>query len=334
MNDYFKNGSLSYSALRALSIGPAYYKFQQQQEDEEKDHFIIGSAVDILLTEADKFWDYYYLEFDKFNDEIPAPQMLRFIDYLVHNENCGKITNDCYQEAFEYAKFKQKKLSTVIEDFNKYRNYYDYLIKKNIHNINNENKQILTLTQYDLVTSISNSLKNNRFTSKYFNTDFNNNLEIHNQLEIYWEYDNVKCKSKLDKVIIDHYNKTITLIDLKTTGKSTFSFETSLYQYRYDIQAAFYSMAFAWLIKNEWKHLNNYTILGFYFIVESTKSVGYPLIYKCSDKLLNNALEGYYLNNRLYKGIVKLIEDYKWYISNNEWMYDRDVIEKDGIITI
>jgi hypothetical protein len=334
MSDYFKNDSISYSKLRALSVGPAYYKSQMEQDSEEKEHFIIGSAVDILLTESDKFWDYYYLEFDKFDEDLPSPQMLKFIDYLVHNENCGEITQDCYKEAFEYAGIKQKKLDTVIKEFSdKYMNYYNYLIKKNIFNINNEGKQLLTVSQYDLVKNITNSLQNNRFTSKYFNTDFSN-LEIHNQLEIYWEYDNIKCKSKLDKVIINHVDKTIMLIDLKTTGKSTFSFESSLYQYRYDIQAAFYGLAFTWLVKNQWVYLKDYTISGFYFIVESTKTIGFPLIYKCSDNLLNNALHGYYKNDKYYKGIIQLISDYKWYMDNNEWSYDKNIIENEGIIEL
>ena len=46
---YFDIEALSYSSLRALSVGPAYFKYQQEQDSEEKDHLIIGSAVDIML---------------------------------------------------------------------------------------------------------------------------------------------------------------------------------------------------------------------------------------------------------------------------------------------
>ncbi len=336
---YFNISALSYSSLRAFSIGPAYYKFQQEQESEEKEHFIIGSGVDIMLTESDKFWDYYYLEFSEKCDTIPTGQMLTFIDYITHNVDCGQISGDCYEEAYNYAGFKQKKLETVIEDFKKYDSYYKWCLSKVNHTNNNKDKQVLTNTQYQLITKICNSLRTNEFTKKYFENSTGKNIEIFNQLEIYWEYKQVKCKSKLDLVIVDHDSKLIQLIDLKTTGNSVFSFNSSSFKWRYDMQVAFYTLALYWLINQstdeQWNRFKEYKFQLPKFIVESTKSPGMPLIYTCSDRLMQNALyNGFVKDGKYYKGIDQLVDDYKWHVENNSWSYSREIIENNGEIEL
>lgn len=337
--NYYEVDALSYSSLRALSIGPAYFKSQQDQESEGKEHFIIGSAVDCLLTEPDKFWEFYTLDFNEGCDKIPNGQMLKFIDYITMNEDCGQISGDCYQEAYEYAGFKQKKLETVITEYKEeYKEYNEWLINRKKFYDENKNKTIIRPEIYSLVHKIADSLRINEFTRKYFENSTGKNIEVHNQLEIYWELKGLKCKSKLDLVIVDHENKEISINDLKTTGNSVFSFKSSVFKWNYDYQAAFYSSALYWLINKSndeyWSKFKEYKILPFKFIVESTKNPGMPLIYKCSEKLLNNALTGYIREDRYYKGINELIDDYKWYVETNNWSYSKEIIENCGEIEI
>jgi hypothetical protein len=47
-----------------------------------------------------------------------------------------------------------------------------------------------------------------------------------------------------------------------------------------------------------------------------------------------NAYVGYSLNQREYKGIKPLIEDYKWYKENQEFDYSREHVESNGQIEI
>lgn len=336
--NYFEDDSLNFSFLSNLASSPAYCKKMEEQESEDKEYFIIGSGVDILLTEPDKFWEHYYLQYKEKNYEI-TPQMVKFIDYLVNNENCGEISGNCYQEAYEYAGIAKKKLDTVITEFKeKYQDYYQYCLSKNIYNINNQKKQLLTNAQHNLIQNIADSLINNEFTKKYFQNTTGTSIEIHTQLEIYWEIKDEKAKSKLDFIFIDHENKTIQPIDLKTTGKPVSQFKLAVLNYRYDLQACFYSMGLYWLINKSnddyWSNLKHYKILPFKFIVESTKVIGMPLIFVCSDSMLQKALEGFYYQNRYYKGINELIDDYKWHRDNNNWTYSRDIIEKEGEVVL
>jgi len=345
MSDYFNTDAISYSLLRNLSVGPAYLKYVQEQESEEKEHFIIGGAVDALLTEPEKFWDIYALEFQETCDNIPTGQMKDFADKL--SEYYSKEYEDSVAEqmAYDYVGFKRKSLDSVISEYcEKYKDYDKWLFDKQEYEKSVNNKQILTNSQYELATKIVESLKTNRFTSKYFqnNNDFSSikdwSLERINQLEIYWEAKGQKCKSKLDMIFVNHQEKTIQIFDLKTTGKSTFSFNSSALSFRYDIQASFYTSALYWLINKSnddyWSKFKDYTILPFTFIVESTKTQGFPLLYKCSDKFLSNGMDGFYLNNKYYKGFSQLIDEYIWCKENNSWTYEKEIIENEGVINL
>lgn len=333
--NYFDDNSISYSQLRNLSVGPAYFKKIQEEEQEDKEHFIIGSCVDTLLTEPDKFWEKYTLEFSEVCEKVPTGQMKDYLEFL--------LLGNTPEAAYNFLKEQNGgKLRDNLEKFKEkakeWEEYTIYLNKRNLFNKNCfiEHKQTLTNEQYSLISRIVQSLKTNRFTRKYF--EINDNIEIKSQLEIYWEYKGEKCKSKLDLVLIDHNLMEIHTLDIKTTGKSPFSFNLSALQWRYDLQAAFYSTALYWLINKsnneEWGKYKFYKIKPFKFIVESSKYPGLPLIYEASEKFLIGGAEGFTSGGRYYKGFVQLMDEFKWYKDNNSWDYPKDVIENEGVIKL
>ena len=104
-------------------------------------------------------------------------------------------------------------------------------------------------------------------------------------------------------------------------------------------QAAFYTEA----LKSKKVY---YEILPFKFIVESTVNPGNPLVFTCSDELLDigkNGRQPYKLCDKPYvsyeyitymkfdeiKGFHQLIEDYKWYMEN-KFEKNRKIIEAQG----
>jgi len=329
--NYFDDNSISYSKLRNLSVGPAYFKKIQEEEQEDKEHFIIGSCVDILLTEPDKFWEKYALEFQEVCEKVPTPQIRDYGGFLYAGLS--------EEEAFERTNFKREKLESVKEKFDKEaKEWFEWIKKKGEYEKSNVNKQVISTSQYSLITRIVESLKTNRFTRKYFEGTIGTKTDKHLQLEIYWEYKDEKCKSKLDLVVVDHENREIHPIDIKTTGNSVFSFDSSALKWRYDLQSSFYSSALYWLINKSndeyWNKLKDYRILPFKFILESSKYPGMPLLYECSEKFLKGGIDGFDYQGRWYKGFIELINDYKWYRDNNSWDYPKDIIEKEGIISL
>ena len=72
----------------------------------------------------------------------------------------------------------------------------------------------------------------------------------HNEFHINWQYKNIDCKSLLDRVMFDHVNKKIILIDLKTTS-DIYNFKHSVEEFDYYRQIAFYLCAITWYMLNE-----------------------------------------------------------------------------------
>ena len=107
-------------------------------------------------------------------------------------------------------------------------------------------------------------------------------------------------------------------------------------------QAAFYTEALYYFKERDEPNWKDYKILPFKFIVESTINPGNPLVFTCSDELLDigkNGRQPYKLCDKPYvstymkfdeiKGFHQLIEDYKWYMEN-EFEKNRRIVEAQG----
>lgn len=352
--EYYTHPAISQSKLKLL-LGPDPSIFNTVREPEryfeEKKHFVIGDAVDCQLTRPPE-------EFSR-----------RFHTSRIANkpsDTIKSIVNQVYDET--------KRLGILTEDIGEMRNYFPYILQAcNDHEyqmrwnegtrINKvceafeywedlkqaEGKQILSEEEDSLISQIVMSIRTNPITSKYFVES--KDIEVLYQLGIYFNCNAISCKALLDMVVIDHKNKTIQPIDIKTMGDQSMYFPKSLRQRRYDIQAAFYTQAiFQWCIMQD-KYLD-YKMLNFKFIVESTTKPGNPLVFTCSDELLYigmNGKRGYC--NRIYeirsyvstlesdlyeqqripeiKGYLQLLEDYKYYMEHSFEM-ERRVVESQG----
>jgi hypothetical protein len=132
----------------------------------------------------------------------------------------------------------------------------------------------------------------------------------------------IDCKALLDIAIVIKEEHRVIPIDLKTMSGSTLTFLDSVKKLRYDIQAAFYTLALQ-------SYFNTSVIASYMFIVESTTYIGKPLVYQLDKTLMNIAeygkeacvAEGVIMRKSI-KGITQLISDYKWY-EENGWEEDR-----------
>lgn len=316
--------AINFSSLAAISVGPQFYK-SRVSDTEDKEHFIIGSCVDCLLTEPNKFDDYYVVEEDFDPIKIPKAQMKKYVETYVE-------TNDS-DKAFEIAGFKRDNILKVIERYaEEGKEYAEYLLRLKTNK--NSDKQIISNSQYELCKKIVNSFKQSRFTNKYF-IEPSGNIEVLNQHEIYWEMLGRPFKCKVDKIIIDNDRMSIQPLDIKTTGKHVSKFVDSFLSFRYDIQASLYMqgiMAYFWQQNPKYK---NYRIPEFKFIVESTKYIGSPLIFRVPSNIIDLSYEGFYTTGNTYhKGWRRLINDLEWHKETNIWDYSKEDFEKEGEIEI
>ena len=349
VEDYYINPAISQSQLKLL-LGPDPSIFNTIQEPdlyfEEKKHFIIGNGVDIQLTRPiEEFNQKFHISnlqnkpsdtiksivnqvYDRVKETYPNIE-------TIQNYN-NAILDACNDHNYQPNWKTETRIAKIIEAWE----YWEDLKQA-------EGKVVLSQEENDLISQIVMSIRTNPTTSKYFETS--KDVEILDQLAIYFSYCDIDCKALLDRVIVDHKNKTIQPIDFKTMGDQTIYFPKSLRQRRYDIQAAFYTQAiFQWCIMQD-KYLD-YKILNFKFIVESTINPGNPLVFTCSSELLDigkNGRQPYKLCDKPYisteyitymkfdeiKGFHQLIEDYKWYMEKS-FETKREIVESQGEFNI
>ncbi len=99
-----------------------------------------------------------------------------------------------------------------------------------------------------------------------------------NQLKFSLDYNGTLIRCMFDRIIVDHYNKTVQPIDLKTTGKAEEKFEDSVLHWNYYIQANMYTYILAHILSSD-EYYKDFTILPFKFIVIN-KFTRTPIIWK------------------------------------------------------
>ena len=328
--EYREYPAISQSQLKLLlGSDPSLFNTVREPERyyEEKKHFIIGDAVDCQITRPpEEFLQKFHISniVNKPSDTIKSivnqvyDHVKEVYDIVGNIQEYGPaILDSCNDHNYQSRWIDNTRIAKIVEAWE----YWEDLKQA-------EGKQILSEEENNLISAIVMSLKTNPIPAKYF--EVSKDIEVIYQLAIFFPYGGIDCKGLLDMVIIDHHNKTIQPIDIKTMGDQTIYFPKSLRQRRYDIQAAFYTEGLEYFKERDEPKWKDYKILPFKFIVESTVKPGNPLVFTCDDTLLKIGKYGreafrlkgvsetklvdmFYGKTDEIKGFNQLIEDYKWY---------------------
>jgi hypothetical protein len=365
IDNYFESPALSQSLLKRLLGGMFNYLHCKKNEKElyytEKGHFIIGSAVDIILTGEEGEFDrqYYVSQIEKKPSDVEMSIIQKVFDEAVLcNTHLTNILSDhlpqIEESILEHNWQANWKIETKINKIIDVGTEYWEDLKAGY------GKQVLSVDEQYKIDAIVSSLVNNSRTNKYFDRDSfirNSLTDIYYQLPVYFKYRGVDCKALLDMVIvikdIDGYITEIKPIDLKTMSGNTLQFTDNLKRFRYDIQCAFYYEA----LKRQSSKLFGITSLNFEFlwndfkfIVESSDYPGTPLVYTVDNHLLNigkNGMQEHTVKkfdkstsvdikipiSKKIIGFDELIDTYI-YQSNNNWLEEELITKHDGEFTI
>lgn len=305
INEYYLDAEvIGQSRLKLLPLGvDVFNKYENEVESdlffEEKTHFVIGSAVDCQLTQKEGAFDEDYFISDL--QKKPSDTIMSIVQMVFDSHQRTKPDGDDFmpldreelQEvilmACEFHQYQATykpatKISKVIEQG---KDYYKSLIEA-------VGKQVLSVDQFLLVQSICTSILNDPKCGKYFRMGENSKrYDVFFQKIIYFEYQGVRYKCLLDMLVIDHQEKTMQVIDIKTLFDYTLMFPTSVRKRRYDFQVVFYSLAVDSL-KAANPYYKEYKVINPAFIVETTKPncQGKPLFFECTDSLIHLAMNG------------------------------------------
>jgi hypothetical protein len=309
---------MSVSSLNLFATSPK--KYQQHilaPQRVDTTYFTKGSAVDCLITESEKFQQ----EFAVMKISRPSGMMGDMCKLLADYEevNTDNIPFDeIFDAAYAAVGFKLA-LETVRKKFNDpkndYTKYYNFLVSS-------KGKKVISAKELAQAEEVVHMLKTDSETKKYIVDPVAHPLmEVHDQMELFFEFEGIDCKGYLDRVIVDHSTKTIKPTDIKTTGKSVFEFPKSCVQFMYYRQAAFYMQGLkTWILTQD--NLKDYTIENFKFIVAEMDCINRPLVFEISeDDVYKSLFVGGTLKYSLYpiKSITELIAEVKWHRANDAW---------------
>lgn len=237
-----------------------------------------GSAVDSIITGSQE-------EFDE-----------RFIvaDFPSTPDTIIKIVNDIFREfcdtykdldsipdveiihrasSFNYQpNWKPETRAKVIKE--KGANYYNLLFIA-------DGKTVLNTQTYQDVCNAVRALKESTATKFYFapNNPFEPNIKRFYQLKFKGEFEGVKYRNMADLIIVNHKEKWVKPVDLKTSSHTEWDFYKSFVDWRYDIQARLY-----WAIirqnMDKDEYFKDFKLLDYDFIVVNRRIL-IPLVWTC-----------------------------------------------------
>ena len=328
----------SSSSLKEFSENrKKYYKkyvLNEKVEEENNLSATMGRIVETLLLEPEEFDNRFHMSIVT---AAPTAMMLDFVEALCkHTLACtnedGVVTRpfeDLTRDAHADSGFKIK-LDAVLGKFigTDAEVYFKEMVE-----VRRKGLTVVTIKDVDNATKIVEELKTNMFTAEIVNLLNSAQYSVYNQFQIEgYSIDDHLFKSMMDKVIVDHNEKTIQVFDLKCTWSvENFYKEYYLYRRAY-IQGYLYwrgaRYAFADLIRE------GYTVLYPAFIVCDSTNYTAPLIYQMSEANINDAANGFEYKGTQYPGVASLIADLKWAVENDKWNISRENYLNNGVVKL
>jgi hypothetical protein len=323
--EYRKYPAVSQSMLGWLDQHPKYYYFKTRTKTpSSEDHFRMGSAVDCLLTSPKEFKD----RFIQITDFVPTGKMKALCDaYLKYlGKNLSK--KDAFLHAYQDADYSIG-IDAVEKTFHT-PNVERYLKEKEAA----EGKIVLSKEEMDTVKAVVRSLSFGDSTKQYFGQKSTKKKEFLYQFPILFKIGDKECKGLLDLLIIDHERKVVEPIDVKTTGKSVYEFPKSFIQFRYYLQAAYYTEAVRYFLRTSaitlGQDLSDYRIENFKFIVAEMSNYNAPYVFQCTNNDLHVGEHGgsHKDYSRQFKGYRQLLSELEWHETNNYWDMPKESFEE------
>jgi hypothetical protein len=315
---------LNQSLLKKILYSPSLFMAEKnREEDSDKEHFIFGSLVDDLLL----------------NPKLNIEDKYQIMEESGISDTLKSITQHILDSNEEYS-WEDPEMDAVILnacDIYKYQTKWKAETRVNkirqecrtyFHNLKwAKGKIIIPKEEYSKAVICVSALKADPYTSKYHSKDSNTEEWRHKIIQ--FEYNGHTIKGELDKVFIDHVNKTITPIDYKTTGTTVYSFNYDFWKFRYDFQAAVYYQGLK--EDSDVKALieDGYILNHFLYIVVEKEMKNPPMIFKVSNAVMHVGWTGGTLSSgRELEGFRQAIQRYEFHISEDKWDYPMEYYQK------
>ena len=235
---YRADEALSYSTL-AKFAREGFNKLDSLFDKVETPSLTFGSAVDALITGGQEEFDNNFMvaDFEVPTDSVLKMVLVLFEEFGVTHNTLSSIPNEEIigrTEALKYQlNWKPETRAKVIKEQG--GTYYSLLYSAN-------GRKIIDTATMEQIDAAVRALRHSRGTEFFFapNNQFNTDIVREYQLKFKAILHGVNYRCMADLLVVDHANKIVYPIDLKTSSHTEWDFYQSFIQWRYDIQARLY----------------------------------------------------------------------------------------------
>ena len=341
-NNYFERKAVSRSLLSELTRHPQRAKamLDGTAVRVESDAMNFGSMFDSLMFDTAKEFAFKYRVqqyenpwTDGRTNKGKFTSALKFImdEILANDANADLDT--IFMQAYTQAGIKNPNVYDLIAEFVEVggRDWAsEYMMASKI--------TLITQEDYNKAAARKAMLINNEYVGDMFVMDvpeshhvFKGDIEIVYQADISFEVEGVECKALPDILIIDHKQRTIQIVDLKTTSSYNQNVMSSFMKFGYDYQAAWYTLALEAVTDQEGE-LYGYTVSPSFLFVFIDTVQGYePICVKMSELDVDCAINGGIRYGKYRKGILDIFREYLWHVETDLWDYPMEYYRNDGV---
>lgn len=329
---------ISASSLNWYDLSPLNFKKRLDKEikDDPTKETELGNQVHTYILEPKEFSDrYLYLSFEKPKSQNQKDFCESCANMKRMNLNLKiiEVAMPSYKSIYNTDKKSEEKIKEEAVDlYRRLEPYIKYLIEKDKYEgiISGATLSYLKDVRRCI---IKHDMASNLIYDEIDEMFHNPNTFSSNELKVYWEHPTLKLndkplvlKSILDRLYIDHKNKIVRLVDLKTS-KEIYKFGEKFKDYNYKRQMAFYWYAIEYLFKKIFtdKDINKYT--------KETYIVGIqtPNVYI---KLPTECIVANVENTTIQDGVKEVdnkLSDIIWHFENDEWSHNINFYLNNGI---
>jgi len=207
--EYINDSGISNSDIGLLKESPWFFRQVKDKQIERitTDYFELGTLIHLAVLQPEIF---AVAKTDKFYK--PGGILGKFLDYYIEagcNEEALRYAYDKsgYKISFNVVKKKIEE-DDIVE-------YIDFIKES-------KDKLVLTKQQKYIIDNAIRGIRRNPIASELLFEESVNNRDIFNEQSLFGILDGIRLKGQPDRVILDHTNKIITLIDLKSTSSSPY----------------------------------------------------------------------------------------------------------------
>lgn len=274
---YRADPAYSQSKLAAFERG-GFKSIEHLDDKVESPSLTFGSAVDAIITGGQEEFDSRFL----------------VASYVAVSDTIKKIVGDLFNiYRGVYATLADMPTVCMMPTINKYEYYKNLGDETRANKVKDQGK-----TYYDLLYSAGDrtilsdevfqkvqasvdALRSSKATKWYFQSDdpFDATVQRFYQLKFKHRINDIWYRCMADEIIVNHKDKTIQPIDLKTSGHAEYEFPNSFLYWGYQIQARLYWRLIFLTCAND-DYYKDFTILPYKFIVVNSESLT-PLVWDC-----------------------------------------------------